>query len=767
MRHLDKTALATALLAAALLGPSAARAGETRTVTFDAQFGPARLDENPAGLASVRLEATRPLSIPGAPALPYRPLRLALPPDADLATVRVSVAPLATESLPGRFRVTPAPVPRTLDDGRAHWGGAQRRIVDGRDTAIYGVDAPYPKAHGAAIGAASERRGFKSIEVALYPVRYRPLTRDLVQATALRVVVTYSPQRAAPRPRCRLDDPLAARMFANFADATGWYGPVCAPAPAPGDAGIAVITTAELAAASETLLDAWTALRSSQGYTVRIATDDPANPFYFDESTGDPTEDTRADRIRKWLIDNREELDLGWVLLIGNPDPSGAALYPIPMKICAVYDGTAAPTDFYYANLTDDFDGNGNGTYCEEDDDVDFVPDVYVGRLPVYSDGAAAVDEMLERILAYEEESLSGDLEWRRRVLLPDSIYFYKYQYCDTGYMRWDGATVGEWFIREELRPRGLVWTAMYEREGHEPSQFESHFQVDSWHMVDQWSRGYGFVFWTGHGSSSGVYRTVWTGDPNDNLCADWEELSSPEFMAQSLTGMLESAPPPFVVHGSCSNATPETADNLGYNLLRRGAIATLAATRSAITWHWPDEDPEVWEKPSVIDGDVIDMTTEYAQSVLHGGEAGRAHGDMIALTSDFYGDMAAYQKSIQNLYGDPLVRLVMCRTGADCDDGDYCDGVEQCDDGSCEAGTPIACAPTEICDDMVCDEAVDACVPGPSCPDAGAPDDAGAPPTVPDAGPPDAATTGFGAGSGSCAAAPPAAVRSLLSRVL
>jgi hypothetical protein len=761
MRHTKNTTLSTALLAAALLAAFEAGAQEPRTVTFDAAFAAARVDVDAAGLASVRLDRSGPLPAPGAPALPYRPIRLALPPDADLATVTVTAVPLGIEAIPGRFDVAPAPAARRLDDGRAYWGAAARRIVAGRDQAIYGADAPYPASFGAAIGAAGSVRGFKSIAVALYPVRYRPRSGDLVAAEALRVVVTYATERAAARPGCRIDDPLAARLIDNFADAVAWYAPVCAPYPMPGDEGVAVITTAEIEAESE-LLGAWVALRESQGYAVTVATDDPMSPDGYDVTTGDPTEDTRADRIRKWLMDNREALDLGWVLLIGNPDPSGTGASPIPMKLCAQYDGEAAPTDFYYANLTDDFDSDGNGTYCDDTDDIDFIPDVYVGRLPVYSGGAAVVDEMLERVLAYEAESVSGDLEWRRRMLLPNSIYFYTNQ-DGGGNPRWDGATVGEWFIREELRPRGLDWTTLYEREGIAPSQFESHLPLDAWHVVDQWVRGYGFAFWTGHGSSTGVYRSIWLAD-NGNDYAEWNEMSSPEFMTQSLTYMLEDAPPPFVVHGSCSNATPETADNLGYNLLRRGAIATLAATRSALTWHWPSEDPEAWEKPTVIDGDVIDMTTEYAQSLLQGSEAGRAHGDMIALTTDAWSMPTAYQRSIQNLYGDPLVRLVMCRVGAECDDGAYCDGLEWCDEGSCRGGEPIVCEPTDACAEMVCDDAAGACVPGPSCPEDAGPDAAT---PVADAGAPDAAPiTGYGATSGCSAAPPAAATGSLLAAI-
>jgi len=758
------------LFAAFLLAAAGADAAETRTVAFEAAFGAPRISLDADRLASVRIDGAGARPTPGAPSLPYRHLRLALPPDADLGSVRVRVEPLGIETVDGSFDVAPAPPARARDTGTLHWGEAKDRIAGGRDTAIYGGDAVYPAAWGRALGAADEIRGFKSIEIAIAPVRWSPRSGILETARALRVVVSYAAERArtAPRRGCSLDDRLAARLFDNFAEAAVWYEAACTRYPAPGDNGVAVITTDEIEDESLYLGD-WVELRESQGYTVTVATD-----AEFDVSTGDPTEDTRADRIRKWLQDNWAPLGLGWVLLVGNPDPADEALYGVPMKPCAASAEEGwieiAPTDFYYANLTEDFDANGNGEYCEVDDDIAYVPDVYVGRLPCYSDGAGAIDEMLARILAYEEESATGDLEWRRRVLLPDSIYWYKYEGCSTLQPRWDGATIGEWLIREELAPRGMVWTALYERDGIEPSNFFSHYPIDAWHVVNQWALGYGLVYWAGHGSTSGAYRTIWGEDANGNLCADEEdgnyETYSLSFMESSMSYMLEDAPPPFVVHDSCSNATPESPDNLAYNLLRRGAIATMAATRVAYAWSFPYADPEMWIQSETIDGDSSDMGSEYSQNLISGSPAGQALGDTIAVTTDGQGLISMYQKSNMNLYGDPLVRLVMCRTGAECDDGDWCDGLEWCDDGSCTPGEPVACAPTDTCAEMICDEEIDACVPGPSCiPDGGIPD---AGPPEPDAGTDTdpIATPGISAGSSSCSAAPRPATPTLLSAI-
>ena len=46
----------------------------------------------------------------------------------------------------------------------------------------------------------------------------------------------------------------------------------------------------------------------------------------------------------------------------------------------------------------------------------------------------------------------------------------------------------------------------------------------------------------------------------------------------------LNDSYPSFVVQVSCTNGYPETSGNLGYCLLKQGAIATLSASR--VSWY-------------------------------------------------------------------------------------------------------------------------------------------------------------------------------------
>ena len=55
------------------------------------------------------------------------------------------------------------------------------------------------------------------------------------------------------------------------------------------------------------------------------------------------------------------------------------------------------------------------------------------------------------------------------------------------------------------------------------------------------------------------------------------------------------------------------------------------------------------------------------------------------------------------------------CLSDANCNDGLYCNGVETCVDGVCQAGIPVNCSDGIACTVDSCDEAVDACVNNPN----------------------------------------------------
>ena len=75
------------------------------------------------------------------------------------------------------------------------------------------------------------------------------------------------------------------------------------------------------------------------------------------------------------------------------------------------------PTDYYYSDLSGDWDLNEDGKwgeyhYDEQEGGVDFYPEVYVGRIP--NSNAADVTSICNKIVAFEKNSGA----WKSKALM-------------------------------------------------------------------------------------------------------------------------------------------------------------------------------------------------------------------------------------------------------------------------------------------------------------------------------------------------------------
>ncbi|UCB58836.1 MAG: hypothetical protein JSV67_00640 [Thermoplasmatales archaeon] len=127
-----------------------------------------------------------------------------------------------------------------------------------------------------------------------------------------------------------------------------------------------IITTKDIVENSQEL-DFFIRIKEIEGHSVLVVTEDD-----FGTKTGQYPND-RADKIRKWLVDNYVGYGIEYVLLIGDPDPDdtkilGDYVGDIPMKMCwprYFRVGTGAPTDLYFSDLDSNWDLDGDGFYHE------------------------------------------------------------------------------------------------------------------------------------------------------------------------------------------------------------------------------------------------------------------------------------------------------------------------------------------------------------------------------------------------------------------
>lgn len=615
----------------------AARA-QADTISVSVDLSPVAISES-SGFVDVAGGPSATLSSePGQPRLPRQIVSYALPPDADLSTVSVTVDDVESTDLPLTRPVRPAPPWRTSADSVPFYGSA-KTVVDGKDMAVYGSSAFVPDSP-ARLEGVSQMRRWKLARVALSSARYNPAQDILQRISKISFSISYG------RIPARRSDPLAAdavldadalALVANAKTARAWYP--AAPAPKSGAVSgeVFVVMTTDAIYSDSTNLYGLVSHKRALGYVVHVVTetavDGASAATGWNEVTGQAP-DGKADRMRKWLQNNYVSMGIKYVLLIGNPNPAADEL---PMKELH-YQAYVYPVDCYFSDLTGNWDIDGNGLYGNETNDVelaggvDLVPEVYVGRIPVYPmnpEWRGILRGIVRKIIHYE---LEGDVAWRRAGLLPES-------FSD---LNTDGGWLGYHTQNNVLAPQGYGSHTLYE-QGSVSTNYDSVLVSDE-ELLDgttarNWmTNSYGAVLWWAHGWSRGA--VVYTGGDvfNSYLCP-----------------LLADERPAAIFMSSCSCGEPSDDLNISYSMLCNGGIASVAAGQ--VSWYYSCQ----WS-PSEAKGHNASMGYDFMRKVVADGATfGQALAQVKQEADGWWNNRYTF-----SLYGDPS--LSINDTGADVD---------------------------------------------------------------------------------------------------
>ena len=548
----------------------------------------------------------------GEPQLPYQVMTLLLPPDVDLHTVNVRLAQATFGMLAGAWSVPPVPPPATWHEGEAivQWP-ADRNIVDGRDVDIYANAAIWPP-EDAQLLATGQLRQWRLAQVAIPLLKYAPQRQTLYHLRGGQLVVTFSRETAPSREQAWSDTVATRgvqRLAANFEQQAASYAAPTTDPLTRGGTSYVIITTSAIEAGS-TQLAAFVAHKQSLGFDVPVITE---------TDFGGGTGDAAAENIRAWLQANYVGDQIEYVLLIGEPDPTTGA---VPMKRLNPSGGAGDdhPSDYYYADLTGDWDLDNDGHFGEYVGDfgaggVDRYAEVLVGRIPYYGD-IGELDDILAKTIAYED---AADPTWRRNVLLP-----MRPSDIDT-----PGYHLGEAIKDDLLIVKDWPYHRVYDDDfGLTPAP--ETIPCTYTNVSDVWSTGtFGLVVWWSHGGIS---------------FAD-------QIMDTSHALSLNDNYPAFTFQASCGNAYPEQSNNLAYRLLENGGIVTIGATRDS--WYVIGQT-QFANSPSNAG-----MAYEYAARVV----GARATGGFALhdIKERLYPTQLEYWKNYVafNIYGDPSLTLL------------------------------------------------------------------------------------------------------------
>lgn len=618
-RHLRFALLALLVVVFAFFGHSVVLAG---TISVPFEQGVVKLLSEPDG--SVRFEGEK-LQFPGQvgePCIPYRVLKILLPPEAQLDTLSVSLDSVVESDLPGLGDVEPVKPMATWDGEKVVVAWPEgRTIEDGRDVDIYEKDVLFPENRTLEVRT-GEIRGWKVVDVPVALFRYNPVTRKLVQLESAEVVVEFQ-DMLSNSATGGSSDPLVQDMVSgsvvNFDQVAPSYTGKFGTAPQAEQSelpGYVIITTEAISASSDSL-DEFATHKGSLGFDVNIFTE---------AEWGGGSGDIAAENLRNWLKDNYQALNLKYVLLVGNPHPESGDV-PMkmlwPMKNNANYgeDYPESPSDIYYADLTGNWDLDADGYYGEWEDDfgeggIDLNWEVVVGRIPFYG-ASADLDSILAKTIRYETADPSGT-EWRQNVLLP----------MEPSDSSTPGYHLGEAIKDDVLWPMGYNSCRIYDEEYDlDPAPDYTPCNMDN--VTTAWTENnFGLVAWWTHGSP----------------------IVAADIMDVDHVTSLDDQNPSFVFQCSCLNAYPEVSNNLSYSLLKNGAVVTVGATR--VSWYWVGQTD--YAGTSSNSG----MTYGYSKNLLlNSMDAGNA---LASLKQESYATSEYFWMNFTdfNIFGDPSLKM-------------------------------------------------------------------------------------------------------------
>ena len=337
-----------------------------------------------------------------------------------------------------------------------------------------------------------------------------------------------------------------------------------------------IITTRELAR-SVSLLQLW---KQFLGFSTEIVT----IPWISNNYEGVDVQE----KIRNFLIDKYEDWQISYVLFVGSREIIPMReVFTIPEEFEEGYGSLF--TDFYYADLTGDWDADGDGLYGEYlHDSIDFTADVHVGRIPC--DTTDLVRAACQRSISFESDKGS----WKQNILqLASIIYYENLESFNHVYERSDGATLMEECRTDLFEPEGYHCTRMYEEEGISPSTYEYDYPLNSANVISEWVNGYAMVTMLGHANERSITRFIWDHDDGDNIPEIGEgELYYYDFLRRSDGDRIALEKPPIVFSSGCSQL--HTSNNMGRSFIEDGAATAFIGSTDLglynITKVWRDE---------------------------------------------------------------------------------------------------------------------------------------------------------------------------------
>ena len=290
----------------------------------------------------------------------------------------------------------------------------------------------------------------------------------------------------------------------------------------------------------------------------------------------------KAERIRNMIKEYHEKENIQWVLLAGDAEENLIPIREVYNPDVVVVGGESEhsnwddyykPTDFYYADLTGSWDSNNNSIwgesaeYTNNYDEISWIPDVYVGRLP--ADNTLELSVMVNKTLKYETDPFLGN--WMNKMLLAGGITSYSPPEDEARLMEviWEKYTIFEMNFTHLAKTTSSFTPVI-------PPAPNNLTSLTSTSFRDEFNSGYSTVIIAGHSDP-----TVITDDSGTIYYNNADALSSSNLNMPSL-----------FYADVCTTSSYDKGDySIGERLIKgvdSGAIGYIGGLR--VNWYYEDD---------------------------------------------------------------------------------------------------------------------------------------------------------------------------------
>ncbi len=277
----------------------------------------------------------------------------------------------------------------------------------------------------------------------------------------------------------------------------------------------------------------------------------------------------RIERVKYFIKNAIEHWNVTNVLIVGGIDSFPARETHVKVSNS---DQELFVSDLYYADIYDSsgqfcsWDSNNNGVFCEydwgtTDDDIDFYPDVHIGRLPVVDEDE--LEDVIGKIISYELSNAYAQ-EWFKTILYAggDTFPGDDNQIDEGEYTNQAIIEVMDGYSSD------IYWATNGRLEGVAPSGIGK--------LKNGMNQGAGFIDLSGHGNTRS-----WATHPHENP-NQWLPQPTMGFLVSHAKG-LNNEQLSIVVTGACSVAKyNENPDNFCWAFVANpdgGGIASFGCS--------------------------------------------------------------------------------------------------------------------------------------------------------------------------------------------